>query len=177
MNKFFEATTICTDEEWNRFFKFSVRRKNATPLVLFVIGIIWAAFILYFDLTLIASGEVAGMVANSIVNLPVLFLFGNEYLFLPSSSVKKYKKGNYFVNINIDTVTFYQDYIEIVNQHSVTRISYYEVFRVYETKTNFYIFVTNTEVGLINKMNFQIGTPQDLHNFLAFSLREKFILI
>lgn len=176
MNKLFEAITTYTDGELKEFYKFSVRKKDVKAKTLFFIGIVWLAFSFLIFMTILFSSitEIAILIVFSFFNLLIVFVLMNEYICYPSVFLKKHKEGNYFININVDTVTFYQDYIEITNQHSFTRISYYEVFRAYETKSNFYIYITNTNVAIINKMNFSIGTPQDLNNFLCYTIREKF---
>ena len=173
MDKIFEAITTYTDEELKRFYKFLVRKKETKACVLCALGIAWLVFSVFFVLLISTDAEIAVTVVIIFFNLLIAFVLMNEYISYPSLFFKKHKNGNYFININVDTVTFYQEYIEIINEHSVTRISYYEVFKVYETKTNFYIFITDTQFAIVNKAYFSLGAPQDLHNFLCYTIKEK----
>lgn len=57
----------------------------------------------------------------------------------------KYKKEANFLGIE-STINFYEDSIEQVNQYASAKIPYKDLYKLIETKTNYY-FLTGTNVG------------------------------
>ena len=66
---------------------------------------------------------------------------------------KEYFKSNKVAQNSVINYTFEEDKIVIETERGSSFIKYDEVYKVYETKTNIYLFISNNQAYVIVKEN------------------------
>lgn len=69
------------------------------------------------------------------------------------------------------TFFFYNDHVTIKGKEGKSKYNYKKIYRVYETKTNFYLYVNNDYSLLINKEGFYGSNEREFRDFI----KKKFI--
>ena len=72
------------------------------------------------------------------------------------TKTKYENKSSYF------TFNFYKFYFEI----DKTRVYYFKLHKVFETKDYFYLYLDEDTAFLVSKSGFKIGTPKDFSEFI-----------
>ena len=62
----------------------------------------------------------------------------------------------------IMTFNFYKFYFEI----DKTRVYYFKLHKVFETKDYFYLYLDEDTAFLVSKSGFKLGTPKDFSEFI-----------
>lgn len=80
-----------------------------------------------------------------------LILFPIIYVISKKMSIKKYYESNKILKDVIQEYEFYKDYLIAKNVNSEAKIEYNKIYKVIETKTNFYIMVAKNQGYIISK--------------------------
>ena len=92
----------------------------------------------------------------------ILILFLGWRLYLPYKRNQKFKeeyKGNKERGF---IFSFYKQYFTL-NKNT---IYYFKLYRVFETKDYFYLYIDEDNAALVSKKGFEIGTAEDFSNFI-----------
>ena len=92
----------------------------------------------------------------------ILVLFLGWRLYLPYKRSEKIKK-EYKDNKERGFIfSFYKHYFTLNNK----TIYYFKLYRVFETKDYFYLYIDEDNAALVSKKGFEIGTAEDFSNFI-----------
>ena len=138
-------TKLTVDEmvKLNRAYLFKMHRFRLILMVIYELFLLWVC-LSAFDLHWILIGV---FFLFLVIFIPVFW-----YLMLVANS-KKYFKSNKAAQYSILNYTFEEDKIVIETERGSSFIKYDEVYKVYETKTNFYLFISNNQAYVIVKEN------------------------
>lgn len=64
------------------------------------------------------------------------------------------------------TFYFYEKHIKIKCGRKFDRLKYFEIHRVFETPSHFFLYTDEEHSLIISKEGFEIGTPEDFTNFI-----------
>ena len=81
---------------------------------------------------------------------------------------KKYNSNKLIQNANIK-FDFYKDFFEVTDNHGASKLKYCELYKIIETKTNFYLMVQNGWGYLILKENMPDGLELFIKNLKIVS--------
>lgn len=114
-------------------------------------------------------------------NYPLIFLFIVAFfafiiyrIFHPISLVKKEVQSPKIAKETIFTFTFYDKYLKCSDLKTYYKISYFKLFKVYETNQFFYLYTDKTHSFLLDKSNFVIGNSEDFSTFIKKKCRFKY---
>ena len=154
MNPLFKNTTKYTEKSYQQFVNFHGNKFNLSyntytiiMLLLIIYCIIYSISQKTFLLTLLFVVMLAGYIILRIY-IPI-----KNY----TKTKDKYEnKSSYF------TFNFYKFFFEI----DKTRIYYFKLYKVFETKDYFYLYIDEDTAFLVSKSGFKIGTPKDFSEFI-----------
>lgn len=92
----------------------------------------------------------------------MLIVFLILRIYIPNRSYLKTKKDLKSEKNNLFIFNFYQHYFTI----GKSRLYYFKLHKVFETKDYFYLYVDEENAALVSKSGFEIGTPDDFTNFI-----------
>ena len=102
-------------------------------------------------------------------------LLGGLYLCAPKIFVNRIlKKNNNMKNIVLE-YSFYNDKIEIKKQQGCKSIPYGKLTKVYETDTNFYLYVNKMEAFIVSKKKMKTDDIYKLAKLFQKNLKKDFI--
>lgn len=154
MNPLFKNTTKYTEKSYQQFvnfhgtkFNFSYNFSTIVMIILMIYCIIYSISQKTFLLTLL------------FIAMIVLYVFIRIYI-----PAKKYvqTKTKYENKSSYFTFNFYKFYFEI----DKTRVYYFKMHKVFETKDYFYLYLDEDTAFLVSKSGFKIGTPKDFSEFI-----------
>lgn len=142
-NFLYKTTTIIDIKEFKRFQKFYLNKfKSSIWPILVMIALAILAIVLNFYK---GNWDVVGLVIIFIIIYPILLKF------TLNRQIKKMYKTNKRINMLEETITFYEDYLESCSKHNYCKVQYNDIYKVCETKTNFYIFISDNQAFIIIK--------------------------
>ncbi|MGN1302285.1 MAG: YcxB family protein, partial [Clostridia bacterium] len=93
----------------------------------------------------------------------------------PNKQVEKELKTDKFKNEKEFTFTFYEKFFVISDKKKSEKIKYWKLYRVYETKEFFYLYIDNNHAFLLNKSTFIKGNTSNFLKFLKRKIWFKFL--
>ena len=162
-----KVKTIYTKEEYIKFNKFHQRKKKLI-VILNIVGIL-IIFLAGIGL-LFAKKYVTGIIY---LLLAILLLF--MYLNAPKIFVNRLLKSNKKAKNLEYTYTFYNDKIEIKTETKSSTIPYAKLVKVYETGTNFYLYINKMEAFLISKKEMKSDEIYKLEKLFEKNLKKDFV--
>lgn len=153
MQPLFVTQSVYTYEEYKRF-NFAVMNLKKY-LIIFAVEVIILVFITFIN-------SIAGRMHGYF--FPVsqfLFLFAVAliafcaiFYFAVLSSIKKtYESNSRFQKNPVNTVYFYNEHLTEANENSTINLEYADIYKIVETKTNFYIMMAKNQGIIIVKQN------------------------
>ena len=138
-------TKITLDDiiKLNKLYFLKMQKVRLILMVLYEIFLLWvclSAFALHWIL-------LGGIFLFLVIFVPFFW-----YMMLVANS-KKYFKSNKVAQNSVINYTFEEDKIVIETDRGSSFIKYDEVYKFYETKTNFYLFENNKQAYVIVKDN------------------------
>lgn len=92
----------------------------------------------------------------------LLLLFLGWRIYLPQKRAQR-QQQEYKNNKQLGFVfSFYKHYFTLNKK----TIYYFKLYRVFETKDYFYLYIDEDNAALVSKKGFQIGTAEDFSNFI-----------
>lgn len=143
-------------DEFSAFHRkhFSLRYHAFTVLTVIFIFIFIGILIQSFNYTLIILLSL----------FLVVFLLWR--FFRPIEEARKYDRNNKSVKEFTYTFSFYEKYFKVSNKKEYSIYKYKDIYKIYETKRFFYLYVDRVHSLLIDKSNFKKGTSLEFKQFL-----------
>lgn len=164
----FENKTLYTKELYLEFSKFHLRKRSlitAIPLY-----ICMAIMTLSSILLIVLNLDISAGIAFLILSLAVILI----YIFLPNISVSKVLKFDKTFENTENKYEFYEDYLFVENKYGSTKVDYNDLYKVYETKNNIYIYINSTQAFLVSKSGFD-SKLDEVKEFLKNKFKERYI--
>ena len=104
-----------------------------------------------------------------------IFVCFSTYQFIqPTRKNTKEFHSDKVQNNLVNTYSFYKNYFVIKNTMGSDKIAYYKLYRVFETKNYFYLYLDKTNILVLDKSGFLLGTIQDFKKFMKHKMWLKF---
>lgn len=104
-----------------------------------------------------------------------IFVCFSAYQFIqPTRKNTKELRSDKVQNNLVNTYSFYENYFVIKNTVGSDKIAYYKLYRVFETKNYFYLYLDKTNILVLDKSGFLLGTIQDFKKFMKHKMWLKF---
>ena len=155
----FKNRTKYTKGIYKEFLEFHTKRYHLQATLFNVIVI---ALILFLIVLQIAYRYYSIAILTAIV----FTCFCLYRYFHPILVVKKELKGETISQEKSFTFKFYEKYFRIQDKLQIDTVKYYQIRKIFETKSFFYLYIDRTHAFIINKENFLIGKPADFSEFL-----------
>ena len=86
--------------------------------------------------------------------------------FRPISEVTKEYKSEKIQKEKEFTFTFYDKFFMIEDEKEFSEMKYHQLYKAFETKTFFYLYLDKTHSFLLDKSTFQKSNPSDFSEFI-----------
>lgn len=117
-----------------------------------------------------------GQYSNAILYLVLSVIFTIFIFTLPKLQTKKIFNSDEILKENIkNTFEFYNDKIDIKNKKSSSTLEYKDLYKAYETKDTFYLYLNRIQVLMVSKDEFEIGDSEVLRKLLSEKIGKKYI--
>lgn len=163
MKPLFKNITKYTAKNYKDFTEFHTNKysfsQNAYTLIM-------SALLIYCVIINIKSKDILLFLAFSLI----LVAFLAWRIYLPN---KRYQKLQKELNSKKETgfiFSFYKNYFTINKK----TIYYFKLFKVFETKDYFYLYIDEDTAALVSKKGFEIGTAEEFSNFIRKKCLLKF---
>lgn len=159
MKPLFKNTTQYNSEVYKEFLNFHAKKFHLTFTIynIFVI-----AFLLFCIIYQISKH-------NFSIAIFICFLLTGFILWRnlrPAKEVRETYESNVIQKEQKFTFSFYPKHLRISSMTQYQTIKYSKLYRIYETKTFFYLYIDRTHSYLLDKNKFLIGTPQKFKLFI-----------
>ncbi len=106
----------------------------------------------------------------------LFILFGFlAYRFInPYHKTRKELSSDKVQNHMINYYFFYEKYFKIKNKLGTSKLKYYKLYKVYETKEYFYLYIAKDYAFILDKNGFEIGSTKQFSQFMKHKMRFKF---
>lgn len=94
--------------------------------------------------------------------------------FTPYKKTKQEVEGDKIKNNLVNTYIFYDKKIIIKNINGKDELKYHKLYKVYENKNAFYLYLDKNNTLIVQKDGFKIGTSKDFKNFIKKKVKFKF---
>lgn len=118
-------------------------------------------------------------IKNHNLTLAILFCIVITCFFLwrylhPISEVSKEFRSEKIQDEKEFTFIFYKNYFKIRDKLQFDVISYYKLYRIYETSTFFYLYIDRSHAFLLDKSSFLLGSSEEFSEFIRKKCWYKF---
>ena len=162
MEKLFENKTKYTQKEYNLFTE-SYQKEYAKSDYSFMMF----NFIFFGICLIIAVIEKEFILAlGLIIYLLVYFWFK---VIRPIKAVGHKMSGNF-----VNNYEFYKNYFKVENVDGKAQILYFKLYRVVETRTDFYIYISREYAFIVSKFGFTKGTSEEFSKFIKKKMFTKY---
>ena len=143
-------------DEFSAFHKkhFSLRYHTYTFLTAIFILISFKALIPSFNYTLV-------FLLSMFLVVFLLWRF-----FRPIEEARKYDKNDKTIKEITYTFSFYEKYFKVSDKKEYSIFKYRDIYKIYETKQFFYLYIDRVHSLLIDKSNFKRGSSLEFKQFL-----------
>lgn len=139
----FKTSTIIDMYEFKKFQKFYLNKFKSSIIPIIIMALL---AILAMVLNFIKGNyNVVGLVIVFVIVYPIILSV------TLNSQIKKMYKSNRRINMLEEVLTFYDEYLESKSEHNYCKVQYTDIYRVCETKTNFYVFISDNQAFIIIK--------------------------
>lgn len=158
MELLFENTTKYSKKVYDEFLEFH-RKKFRVSYILYTALII--AFILFCIIL---------QVGHHNLTLAIVFCIALTCFFLwrllhPISQVTKEYQSEKIQNEKSYTFKFYKKHFTVQDNKEISEIKYGKLYKIFETKTFFYLYLDRSHAILLNKLNFSTSS-NDFSSFI-----------
>ncbi len=123
----------------------------------------------------IISYQVANHVYLHVSILAIFFIGFLLYRFVyPYYKTGKELKSDKVQNSLVNYYLFYDKYFKIKNKLGNSKIRYYKLYRVYESKNFFYLYLDKNNAFILEKSGFVIGNIDSFRKFMKNKMWLKF---
>ena len=159
MKVLFKNTTKYTKAIYDEFLAFHRKKYHFSYLcyTLFVVAFLLFSLILqvkYHNFTL------------AILFCFVLTAFLLWRFFHPIYTVNKEYQSDTIQKEKEYTFKFYEKFFTIQDKREISKIKYYQLYKVFETSTFFYLYIDKTHSFLLDKTKFKNNSSNDFSHFI-----------
>lgn len=144
-NYLHKSSTVITIDEFKKFQKFYLNKFKST-IIPKIIMIVLALLVIIINI-IKKDYNLVGIVIVFIIAYPITLNFALN------RQIKKMYKTNKRINELEESLYFYDDYLESKSKHNYCKVMYEDIYKICETKTNFYIFVSENQAFIVIKSN------------------------
>ena len=152
MEELFKNKTKCTQKEYDKFLKLQIEEFGTSELIK---QLLWIAFFIF---CLVLSIIYKEYILLCISLLGVLTYTWFEII----RPIKNKDEQKEYTNI----YKFYKYFFTIECTTGVSKIFYFKIYRVIETNTHFYIYISRENAALVSKEGFINSTPEEFKKFI-----------
>lgn len=157
MEQIFKNTTKLTEKEYKIFLK-SYQNEHAKADLLY--SLFYSIFFIICAIMLLINKD---YLVGGILLLGVIAYMIYKYFRTKKIAQNNNKKLNIQITNKYD---FYNNYFDIENQEGSGRIWYVKMYKVVETNTHFYIYISREYAYIISKSGFTKGEEKDFSKFI-----------
>ena len=157
-NYLFKTDVVVTEKEFKKFQKFYLNKfKNSFIPKLILIALTIVAIIIN-----LLKGNFY------LVSLIIIFviIYVIAFVLTIDRQIKKMYQKNIKINMLKETITFFEDHFESKSKYNYCQLKYDDIFKICETKSNFYIFTSKREAFIIIK-----DELEDVDDFRSFMMK------
>lgn len=152
MEELFKNKTKCTQKEYDKFLELQIDEFGISELIK---QLLWIAFFIFCIVLSIIYKEYRLL---GTIFLGVLIYIWFEVI----RPIKNKDKQREYTNI----YKFYKYFFTIECPSGVSKIFYFKIYRVIETNTHFYIYISRENAALVSKKGFINSTPEEFKKFI-----------
>lgn len=167
MNYLFENKTVYSKEEYLTFEDFH-NGKYSLSYHLYTLVVI---FMLIFCMILQFQAQ---NITLTFVFFISLLLFIGYRVFHPIELVTKEIQSEKVQTSAINIFTFYPNVITVTTKQGAFDLPYQQLHRVFETSTNFYLYLNKNHSFLLSKQGFTYGNASDFSSFIKKKVSFRF---
>lgn len=154
MNPLFKNTTKYTEKSYQQFVNFHGNKFNFSNTFSTIIMFIVLLYCIIFSIT-----QKTFLLTLFFVIMFILYIYIKILLPMKRYSKTKDKFEKKSLHFTFD---FYKFFFEIEK----TRIYYFKLYKVFETKDYFYLYIDDDTAFLVSKSGFKIGTAKEFSEFI-----------
>lgn len=144
-NILFETSTIIDKNEFKKFQKFYLNKFKSSLLPKLVMAFL---AIIAIVMNLIKSNfDIVIMVIVFIIIYPIILSI------TLNRQINKMYESNKRINMLEEKLMFYDKYFESKSSLNYCKVNYSDIYKICETKSNFYIFISDNQAFIIIKSN------------------------
>lgn len=167
MEKLFENKTKYSQKEYDAFLESYKKEyeKMDTSYLLF--------YVIFFGICMILA-FIEKEIILGIILLMGLAIYLWYKIIKPMKEVEKEKEKQKISGDFENNYEFYKNYFKVENVDGKAQILYFKLYRVVETKTNFYIYISRQYAFIVSKEGFTKGTSEEFSAFLKKKMFTKY---
>lgn len=155
MKPIFKNVTQYNKKNYDQFINFHNKKFSFSRNFYTITMILLLIYCIIFNLT-------QRNISLLLIFLVLLLIFLFLRVYLPIKRYQKTKKQYTKNKMNIFTFSFYNHYFTIKEK----TFYYFKLYKVYETKDYFYLYINEDNAAIINKNGFEIGTEEEFRLFI-----------
>lgn len=142
-NYLFKTATVIDMNEFERFQKFYLNKfkSNLAPKLIMAFLAILAIVLNYLK----GNYDIVSWVIIFIIVYPIILSI------TLNMQIKKMYSSNKRINMLEEVITFYDEFLESKSEHNYCKVQYNDIYKVCETKNNFYIFISDNQAFILIK--------------------------
>lgn len=168
-NLILSVNTRYTAEEYIKFNKFHMFRKDNRFLKTLIFNIIVLMLCIVYVVMKFYLGVF--VMSAAVVFLDIFLMTA------PKRYVKKILKTDKIFGKYENTVNFFEDYIEMKNEISETKLKYEDLYKVYRYNNNIYIYFNKNSAILVLSKDVKEKDIDEIQDLLIKKLDKKFIKV
>ena len=156
MKALFINTTKYSKEEMDKFIQFHSHKYIKKYIIITVIFIIYMLAILINNLIHKRWNFVFVIIA----------VFAVAYIYFRHINVDKKKENNKKQLEQIFKFSFFDNKVTIKGEKEKSELKYHEFYKIFETKTNFYMYINSEYSLILDKEGFEKGNLEEFRKFI-----------
>ena len=159
MEEIFKNETKCSKSEYKRFMKAHEKGYGLKEDIGTIIIFLFLVFLFFFTL----SRKVLYL-SLLMIGIGVAFVYFSVIKI--NKEVKKDFKSKKVINEYVNTYCFYKWFFTMSSEEGNTRFLYWDIKKVLENNTHYYVYITHRRAFIISKKGFVKGNPDEFRKFL-----------
>ena len=159
MEELFENKTKYTKEQYNTFMQVHQSEYIVEEIAYMLFNI------LFFGLTMILAFRSKEIILGIAIVIGLIVYIWYKFIW-SQKRVKKNTENGKLSGDFVNTYKFYKRYFGVENQEGNAQILYFKIYRVVETKDNYYIYITRNNAFIVSKNGFTKGDNIEFSKFI-----------
>lgn len=159
MEELFENKTKFSQKEYNTFLK-SYKEEYATSETLYMVF-----NIIFFGFSMIYA-FISGEILLGLILLVGILIYLWYKIIRTSKRVYRDMNSEKLSGKFVNTYKFYKNYFKVENPDGNAQIAYFKLYRIVETNTHYYIYLSREAAFIVSKIGFTKGTATEFSEFL-----------